>query len=162
MRYLDVEDTQLWNSERLLDAADRKIADSDRSRRELEKEENILQQEWKKLTSGEVLELPQDFKEMLAQLDLHPVYGMNWLEKNGQTVEENTKLVRQQPFLPYSLILPRQEICTSFPIPIIPREDLDMALVEEETSILNLSGISFYLWFNEKLLDEEALRILIA
>lgn len=172
MRYLDVEDTQLWKLDRLLEAAERKIAESDRARRELEKDENTLQQEWKKLTSGEILELPQDFKEMLANLDLHPIYGMNWLDKNGNTVEKNTKLVRRQPFLPYSLILTRQEmqmlekhgqeICTSFPIPIIAREDLDRVLVEEETSVLKMSGISFYLWFNEKLLDEEALRILIS
>lgn len=172
MRYLEMEEAQLWNTDRLLEAADHKIADSDRVRRELEKEENTLQQEWKKLTSGEILELPQDFKEMLSNLDLHPIYGMNWLDKNGNSVEENTRLVRRQPFLPYSLILTRQElrqleahgkeICTSFPIPIIAREDLDMALVEDETSVYKFPGISFYLWFNEKLLDEEALRILIS
>ena len=28
--------------------------------------------------------------------------------------------------------------------------------------ILNLEGISFYLWFNEQLLDKEALQVLVA
>lgn len=171
MRYLEVEDSLLWQTDKLLEAADRKLTEINRTRNVLEQEKNELGREWKKLTSGEVLELPQEFKELLDELELHPVYGMNWLEKNGCSVEENTRLVRKQPFLPYALILPRKEIkkleqhgkeiYTSFPIPLIPREALEEVLVEEESSILNLSGISFYLWFNEKLLDEEELRLLI-
>ncbi len=172
MRYLEVEDSDIWKTDKLLEVVERKLSDIDRSRQELEQEKNALKREWKKLTSGEVLELPQEFKEMLNELELHPVYGMNWLDKNGYSVEENTELVRKQPFLPYSMILSRtemrkleshgKEIYTSFPIPIIPRESLEEVLLKEESSILNLQGISFYLWFNEKLLDEEALRVLIA
>lgn len=171
MRYLELEDGQLWHTDKLLEAADRKLMEIDRSRTVLEQEKNVLSKEWKKLTSGEVLELPQEFKEVLDELELHPVYGMNWLEKNGNSVEENTRLVRKQPFLPYALILPRaeigklqkhgKEIYTSFPIPLIPREALEETLMEEENSIINLSGISFYLWFNEKLLNEEELRLMI-
>ena len=171
MRYLGTEDSLLWQQDKLLDAAERKLAEIDRMRNVLEQEKNVLSREWKKLTSGEVLELPQEFKDLLDELELHPVYGMNWLDKNGYSLEENKRLVRKQPFLPYALILPRaeikklelhgKEIYTSFPIPLIPREALEEVLVEEESSILNLSGISFYLWFNEKLLDEEELRLLI-
>ena len=105
MRYLEVEDSMLWQFDKVLEAAERKLSEIDRSRKLLEQEENELQKEWKKLTSGEVLELPQDFKDLLTELELHPVYGMNWLEKNGYSVQENTRLVRKQPFLPYSLIL---------------------------------------------------------
>ena len=171
MRYLEIEDDLLWQKEKILDMVDYKLSQIDMSRGKLEQEERELQKEWKKLTSGEVLELPQDFQEMLQELELHPVYGMNWLEKNGYGLQENQRLVRTQPFLPYSLILPRaeikklqvygKEIYTSYPIPLIARETLEDAFMEKAGSILNLSGISFYLWFNEKLLDEEALRILI-
>lgn len=171
MRYLEMEEDLLWQKERILDMADHKLSQIDLSRGKLEQEERELQKEWKKLTSGEVLELPQDFQEMLQELELHPVYGMNWLEKNGYGSEENQRLVRTQPFLPYSLILPGaeikklqkygKEIYTSYPIPLIARETLEDVLQEEESSVLHLSGISFYLWFNEKLLDEEALRLLI-
>ena len=171
MRYLGAEDSMLWQQDKLLEAAERKIEEIDRTRTLLGQEKNVLSRECKKLTSGEVLELPQEFKELLDELELHPVYGMNWLDKNGYSLEENQRLVRKQPFLPYALILPRteinklemhgKEIYTSFPIPLIPREALEEVLVEEESSILNFSGISFYLWFNEMLLDEEELRLLI-
>lgn len=171
MRYLEIEEGLLWQKERILDSVDHKLSQIDLSRGKLEQEERELQKEWKKLTSGEVLELPEDFQEMLRELELHPVYGMNWLEKNGYGLKENQRLVRTQPFLPYSLILPRaeiqklqkhgREIYTSYPIPLIARETLEDVLQKEESSVLHLSGISFYLWFNEKLLDEEALHVLI-
>lgn len=171
MRYLGMEDTMLWNTEDIIQTTERKIADIDRIRGSLEQEKNTLSRECRKLTSGEVLELSQEFQDLLDELGLHPVYGMNWLDKNGYSSEENTKLVRKQPFLPYALILPKdeirklerhgKEIYTSFPIPLIPRESLEEVLVEEEHSIVNLSGISFYLWFNEKLLNEEELHALI-
>ncbi len=34
-------------------------------------------------------------------------------------------------------------------------------MAQEPTSMDPIIGISFYLWFNEKLLDEDALRVLI-
>ena len=171
MRYLEVDTTYLWQMDKLLEVADRKLLELDRVRKELEQEEHKLQKEWKKLTSSELLELPQEFKNLLTELELHPVYGMNWLEKNGYTKKQNIKMVRKQPFLPYSLILPKAEIAkletrgkelyTSFPIPLIPREDLEKVLTEKESSVLNLEGISFYLWFNEQLLDKKALQLLV-
>lgn len=171
MRYLELDEELLWQKDKITEALEHKLTGIDRVRGTLEQEERELQKEWKKLTSGEVLELPKDFQEMLEELELHPVYGMNWLEKNGYTKEENRKLVRTQPFLPYSLILPKaeiqkltlhgKEIYTSYPIPLLARESLEEVLTVEESRVLKLSGISFYLWFNEKLLDEAALHGLI-
>lgn len=171
MKYLEINDSQLWNREKLLDISKRKIAECDRKRSELEKEENALQKEWKKLASGELLELPQEFKEMLEQLDLHPVMGMEWLDRNGNSIEENEELISKNPFIPYALILPKHElqllekqengIYTSFPIPIIQREELNNALVNQKISVMNLKGISFYLWFNKKLLDKDALKVML-
>ena len=171
MKYFDINETQLWNKERLIEAAERKIAECDRNRSELVKEESSLQKEWKKMASGELLELPQDFKEMLEQLDLHPVMGMDWLDRNGNSVEQNAELIKNNPFIPYALILSKQElrvleqhgkeIYTSFPIPIVPREELNQTFANQEIRVLNFDGISFYLWFNQKLLDKDALQVML-
>lgn len=171
LRYLELTEENFWQKDRLLAAADRKLSELDRHRSTLEQELFLLQKECRQLTSGELLELPEEFKELLKELDLHPVSGRSWLEKNGRTVEENQKLVRQQPFLPYALILPKNElkklgqqektVYTSFPVPLIEREGLENVLMEQPGCMLQLSGISFYLWFNENLLDEEALRTLV-
>lgn len=171
MRYLDMDDTELWNVDGLLENADRKLNDIDRARSGLVQEQTRLSKECRKLSTGEVLELPQEFRDLLQELELHPVYGMDWLSKNGYTEDENKNLVRRQPFIPYALILPEKEIdklelhgkeiYTSFPIPLIQREELEKTMLDEEKNVVRLTGISFYLWFNEKLLNEDELRLLI-
>lgn len=172
MRYLNLDEADFWQTEKLLETADRKLLEIDRHRTALEQDVHTLQKEWKKLTSGEIVELPDEFKELLKELELHPITGMSWLEKNGYRLEENQKLVKQQPFLPYSLILPateikkleqqEKEVYTSFPIPLIPREQLEQVFTQKRGGIIPFSDISFYIWFNEALLDETALRNMIA
>ena len=92
------------------------------------------------------------------------VYGMEWLKKNGYSQKKNQRLVRKNPFLPYALILTRQEIeklgrndrnvCTSFPVPIVEREKIEEFQEKYTDKIVNFPGISFYILFNENLLDE--------
>ena len=140
-------------------------------RRNLEKEEDILEKEYTGLTSGKVLELPEELEKELTNLDIHAVYGMEWLKKNGYSRKKNQELVHKNPFLPYALILTRQEmeklgrngknICTSFPVPIVERERLEEVQEKYTEKIVRFPGISFYILFNENLLDEEKLQAMI-
>ena len=96
---------------------------------------------------------------------------MEWLKKNGYSQKKNQELVRRNPFLPYALILTRQEmeklgrngknICTSFPVPIVEREKLEEVQEKYADKIVRFPGISFYILFNENLLDEEKLQAMI-
>ena len=172
MKYFAVSETEQWNLPLILDTADRKILEAETNRRELEKEEDTLQREWKKLTTGKILELDDEMQQVLDELEIHYVYGMDWLHKNGYRQDENEELVRKNPFLPYSLIMSgkelqklkesNKEVCTSFPIPIITREQLDNATLKEDGNVVELEGINFIILFNEQLLDEEGLRRLIS
>lgn len=56
------------------------------------------------------MELPDNLKEEFEKLDVPVVYGMEWLKKNGFTEKKNKEIVSQNPFLPYALILTRQEL----------------------------------------------------
>lgn len=171
MRYFGVEPEEQWNMDRILAAADRMLAGCEQAKRMLEKEEDALQKEYTRLTQGKVLELPRDTLALFDRLHINVVYGMDWLRNNGYPGQRNEEIVRKQPFLPYALILSKQdmktlsehdrEVYTSFPIPIIPRERLEEAMAAQTGGLLELSGVSFFMWFNEKLLDEEALRLLI-
>lgn len=171
MRYFNLDFKEQWNMEKILGCADRKLAECEQARRILEKEEDVLQKEFVRLTQGKVLELPSELEELFDRLNINIVYGMDWLKKNGYSQKENEELVRRQPFLPYALILTKQdmkllsehdkEIYTSFPIPIISRERLEEVVSDRNSGLLELAGISFFVWFNEKLLDEEALRLLV-
>lgn len=171
LRYFGMDAKEQWNTEKILVSADRKLAECEQAKRILEKEEDELQKEFVRLTQGKVLELPGELEVLFEKLNINIVYGMDWLKRNGYSQRENEALVRRQPFLPYALILTKQdmkilsehdkEIYTSFPIPIISREKLEDAILEKESGLLALEGISFFVWFNEKLLDEEALRLLV-
>lgn len=172
LKYLDLDEKELFDREKILHASGRKLAEIAGLRRNLEKEEDSLQKEYQRLTKGQVLELPQELEAELAGLGIHVVYGMEWLKKNGYPEKENQELVRSHPFLPYGLILSKQEleklshhtgnICTSFPIPIILREHLEKRDREEPGNVRRFGDVSFYVLFNENLLDEEKLRDLVA
>lgn len=171
LRYLNMEEGYLLDRERILTVSERKLKELEELRRNLEKEEDILEKEYQNLTSGKVLELPEELKKELDNMGIHIVYGMEWLKKNGYSRKKNQKLVRNNPFLPYALILSGQEIeklgkngrniCTSFPVPIVEREKIEEIQENYIDKLVNFPGISFYIWFNENLLDEEKLQEMI-
>ena len=99
------------------------------------------------------------------------VYGMEWLKKIGYSKRRNQEFVRSNPFLPYALILSEQELgklaesgkelYTSTPIPIVLRETLEEGRESDGGGVQVFSGVSFYVFFNENLLDEEKLSLLV-
>ncbi len=171
LRYLDLEEGDVFFTEKILQTSQRKLKEIENARRALEKEEDELQKEYSRLTQGKVLELPEEFEALLEELGIHAVYGMEWLQKNGYSEKKNQKMVRSHPFLPYALILSRQELeklshhtgelYTSFPIPMVLREELEGAGASEPGGIVRLEGVNFYVLFNENLLDEEKLCQLV-
>lgn len=170
LAYFDLTEADLFDREKILEHAGKKLQEAEQARLALEQEIYEQQKEYKRLSQGKVLNLPEEFDAMLKELGLHPVFGMDWLKKNGNSVQENQKLVKQHPFLPYALILSEQEfetlrqhqsrIYTSFPIPILLREQLEGG-GESESSLIRLSGVSFYVLFNSNLLDEKKLAELL-
>ena len=171
MKYFSINSMEVWNTSLIEETADKKIKEIETSRRELEKEEDTIQKEWKKLTTGKILELDSEIEEAFNELEIHYIYGMDWLNKNGYSHKENETLVKNNPFLPYSLILSQKELqklkesrmesYTSFPVPMIAREQLEQAVVQEKGNVISWNGIHFFILFNEQLLDEGELHRLI-
>lgn len=171
LKYLDLGEGERFDTDKILRASDRKLSEISHLKRVLEQEEDVLQREYRKLTEGKILELPVQLEQEFDTLGIHIVYGMEWLKKNGHTGEQNRKIVEAHPFLPYALILSRQELeklsahpgdtYTSVPIPIVKREELEQLQRGEGKGVLDFPGISFYVYFNENLLDEEKLAGLV-
>ena len=171
LKYLELPEEKLFAREEILHKAKIKMQELSSRRRTLEKKEDALQKEYKLLVSGRVMELPDNLKEEFEKLDVPVVYGMEWLKKNGFTEKKNKEIVSQNPFLPYALILTRQELkklaegngetYTSFPIPIIERENLESINLDRTQSFVKMQDIHFYILFNENLLDEEKMEIMI-
>lgn len=171
LKYLELPEEKLFAREEILHKAKIKMQELSSRRRTLEKKEDALQKEYKLLVSGRVMELSDNLKEEFEKLDVPVVYGMEWLKKNGFTEKKNKEIVSQNPFLPYTLILTRQELkklserngetYTSFPIPIIERENLESIKLDRTQSFVKMQDIHFYILFNENLLDEEKMEIMI-
>lgn len=171
LKYLGLSERSLFDTEKLLSELERKLLELSGILRSLEKEEDELLKECEQLTTGRMMELPNELLEIFSDLGIQVVYGMEWLKKNGYSEEENCQLVEKNPFLPYALILSKQElerisaygraVYTSFPIPIILREQLESGIGEASKGILRFSGLSFYVLFNRDLLNEEKLQLLL-
>lgn len=171
LQYLNLGNEVLLDEEKILKVSESKLKELAGYRRNLEKEEDALKKELSKLTRGKILELPEELEQELDNMGIHIVYGMEWLKKNGCSEDRNLELVRNNPFLPYSLILSGREldrlsqnagnVYTSFPIPIVNRENLENGLSEEKQGVVRFKGISFYVLFNENLLNETKLAELV-
>lgn len=169
--YFDLPETEVFATETILAASERKLKETERLRRNLEKEADTLEKEYKKMAQGQVLELSEEFKELLTEVGISYAYGMEWLQKNRFSEEKNRKLVRRHPFLPYALILTERDlqilknavhqVYTSFPVPIICREELEEAETANEGVLQSFPKLNFYVWFNENLLNEEKLNLLL-
>jgi hypothetical protein len=172
VQYINLSEDNIFQTELILNKFNTKIQELEYSLKEYEKEYGNLQSDYKKLESGKVMELPEELEEMLESEGIHYVYGMEWLKKNQKSTLENKKLVETNPFIPYGIIMSEKElnklvekqssIFTSFPIPIIKRETLEAKFHNGNPSIVSGDRVSFYVLFNQNLLDEEELNILLA
>ena len=169
--YVELSEEELFETAKILDAFDRKIAQLGEMQRHCVVLEDEKRKELEQLKSGKVMELPKEIEEQLNHLEVHYLYGTQWLKKNGKTQEENFKLVSANPFLPYAIILGASDfdclkkvdlgIHTSFPIPIVRREDLEKETTINDSKVYEYSEVSFYVSFNHNLLDKNGLEQLI-
>ncbi len=172
LQYLELREADIFDMERILRAAESKLAELDASVRSLIKEEADLSENIDNITTGQTVEISPELNRMFESLGIHIVYGMEWLKQNGQTEEANLELVSRHPFLPYALIMSESElgklekaegsVYTSFPVPIVTRESL--AAVDNPTpeAFPMLGSAHFYMLFNQNLLNEEKMAELLS
>jgi hypothetical protein len=171
LRFIGLGEEDLFHLATIDDIFERKNKELELAKRTLERRYEELEEEYHRLETGKLLELPKEFHELLDRMDISYLYGMDWLKKNDNPPEVNQALVQQNPMLPYSIIMSDKELkrlsegqidfYTSFPIPIIRREDLTAQYQRDISCIYEMDKISFFIVFNQYLLDEEALRSLL-
>ena len=170
LKLLQLEPDRLFDIMAVLKALDARLNQLDIVINEGNEKLNVLQKEIKALTDGEIMELPTEMQDGFKKLGLDMVFGLKWLQRNGYSKKKNAKLVKENPFLPYALILTgnelkrlkeQNEIFTSVPVPIVLRDTLEAGIVNVTDKVVELDGISFYLNFNEAFLDEELLARMV-
>ena len=171
LRFIGLKQEDLFKMPIIEETFNKVIEDLQHVKRELEKQKEELEEEYTKLETGKVIELPKEFIDLLNDHDLTWIYGMDWLKKNGNTLEANQQLLKNNPMLPYSIIMNDKNLkqlaestvdfYTSFPIPIIRREDLDYVSDKDAGCIYEMERIRFFVMFNHHLLDDKALQELL-
>ncbi|SFR87992.1 coiled-coil domain-containing protein [Anaeromicropila populeti] len=173
LQYISLEAKEIFQTDVILEHFTAKINELEQVKRVQEQEMDSCEKEYSHLKSGKILELPKELENVFEKEGIFPVTGMNWMKNNGKTVEENQKLVEDNPFLPYSVIMTRGElgklkdknleIFTTSPVPIIERDKIETPSELKRTGggILSSEKIHFYVLFNKHLLDEaELVKIL--
>lgn len=172
IKHIGFSEERIFDTEAILKEFQRRKDEVQESVRHIEINIRDLEKEYNKLKSGKVLELPENIKEALETEGINYVYGMEWLKRNNKNAVENKKIVKNNPFIPYGLILTLQDverlktnnlgIYTSFPIPIVIRENLEKSFEDAESSIYPGGKVNFYVLFNNNLLDEEELAKILS
>ncbi|SQB38805.1 chromosome segregation ATPase [Clostridium perfringens] len=171
IKYIDFGEERVFDTEDILNAFYTKIDFLEREKSKLIRQEEDILDELDKLEGGRVLELPKEIKKKLEYKDIKIIYGMEWLKKNGYSTEKNIEVVKNNPFIPYSLIMNSSEIeilkregldiFISNPISVINRLDLESNFLEVDQSMVSFNKLNFFVSFNNKLLDEKELIKLI-
>ncbi len=172
--FVGLKEEQLYDREEILRAFDGKIEQSDGNIHRFQEMRDRKLKEKEALESGRIAEIPERIQNGFEKLSINLTYGMEWLLKNGRSIKNNQQLVRNNPFLPYSLILTDKELdrvkkaderfYTEMPVPIVLRQELDKDVIRPEcyeNAVAEIENIRFYVNFNENLLDPEKLNKMI-
>lgn len=100
-------------------------------------ENSIYNRQLKQYESGKSFELPDDLKQMLDEKNVFLEFGHDWLRSLPDHKKVKQRMVRNNPFLPYAMIVSRKDFdiikdmrlegVLSPVIPIIEREKLEKA-----------------------------------
>ena len=170
--HVGVSQEQVLEKDVLLDAFQKRLDMLQQELRVLQNQSDAAAVAYRRMQHGQVLELSPALKEGMDMQGIRYSFGMEWLQKNGYSEQQNQALVTDNPFIPYSLVMSQKELqrlqhsglmlYTEAPIPIICREKLEEKLECNGPICILQEQLAFYILFDQRLLDGAALAQLLA
>lgn len=129
----------------------------------------LLERQQELYLSGKVFELPKQLKDSLEVMDIQVEYGYEWLRNLTDNKREKQGIVKNNPFLPYSLIvsegdkkklqnLELGETLTNI-IPILEREKLEAIIsVKQGKAVYSMGNMDFLIHFDDRILNKNYLK----
>ncbi len=171
LQYVGLKEDMVFDTERIAEKLQEKIKALEVILQQKKDQQRKEKKEYDSISQGRIYELPETLRTAMEECGLHQIYGLEWLRKNGKDLQENTLLVRKNPFLPYALILTAAEYqklqglnetaYSSLPVPVILRTELEEGNFSAVNGTLQMDKIRFYIRFNENLLDEEKMQAML-
>lgn len=150
----------------------REISDAIEKKKEkadgLSENRKKLAKELEFLKGDSKLHLPDALKEEFDNLGIKVISGLDYLNKQGLSAEEKTKIYKENPLIVSSLMVTRKElelikgisfkINSSTPVPLMLREDLsEEGLWELTNNVAESTSGRFIMFYDSSMLDEKAL-----
>lgn len=132
-------------------------------------ENSILKKQFRQYESGKAFELSEELKQIFEDENIFVEFGYEWLRSIPDNKIAKLKLVKNNPFLPYSLIVSQKDFkllqdmvfkgVLSPIIPVIEREKLEKALViKSRNNIHSVDNIDFLIAFDDRILNKNYLK----
>lgn len=132
-------------------------------------ENSILKKQSGLYESGKVFELPEELKQIFNDGNIFIEFGYEWLRSIPDNKNAKLRLVRNNPFLPYSLIVSQKDFkqlretefkaVLSSIIPILEKEKLEKAVaVRSRNSVHSIGSLDFLISFDDRLLNRSYLK----
>ena len=92
MKYVGMDEAHMDQKNLILDQLDGKMKELDMERDSLIQKKAAQEKQLRQLKEGKTTELPENIRTYLEQNGIDPIYGMEWLTKNGRTAAEMRSL----------------------------------------------------------------------
>ena len=167
IKYAGLKESDIDRTDIIINSLANKLQELEIDKKKLIMAQSGLEKQHEQLKEGKTIELPDNVRNYCMQNDIRYVYGMEWLNKNSRKLDDKARLVENNPFIPYSVIMEKtafermrnidEKLYTSFPIPIIIKEDLKKTTGTVNGNITTYGNVHFFIMFNNRLLDKAEL-----
>ena len=167
IKYAGLKESDIDRTDIIINSLANKLQELEIDKKKLIMAQSGLEKQHEQLKEGKTIELPDNVRNYCMQNDIRYVYGMEWLNKNSRKLDDKARLVENNPFIPYSVIMEKtafermrnidEKLYTSFPIPIIIKEDLEKKTGTVNGNITTYGNVHFFIMFNNRLLDKAEL-----
>ena len=167
IKYAGLKESDIDRTDIIINSLANKLQELEIDKKKLIMAQSGLEKQHEQLKEGKTIELPDNVINYCMQNDIRYVYGMEWLNKNSRKLDDKARLVENNPFIPYSVIMEKtafermrnidEKLYTSFPIPIIIKEDLEKTTGTINGNITTNGNVHFFIMFNNRLLDKAEL-----
>lgn len=167
IKYAVLKESDIDRTDIIINSLANKLQELEIDKKKLIMAQSGLEKQHEQLKEGKTIELPDNVRNYCMQNDIRYVYGMEWLNKNSRKLDDKARLVENNPFIPYSVIMEKtafermrnidEKLYTSFPIPIIIKEDLEKTTGTVNGNITTYGNVHFFIMFNNHLLDKAEL-----
>ena|GEM_PF-1525009 len=136
---------------------------------DLNLENSIHKKRLKQYESGKTFELSEELKQIFDDKNIFVEFGHDWLRNLPDNKKAKLRMVRNNPFLPYALIVSRKDFeiiketefngMLSPVIPLIEREKLEKVFaVKGQNQVYAMDDMNFLIPFDDRVLNKNYLK----